>query len=66
MAGITGGVGMAAGASIGRDHALFSQGCRHTGRDIAGKNKLKIRKKYCKSFGLACVFFVIIETFRIA
>ncbi|CAD8069998.1 unnamed protein product [Paramecium sonneborni] len=38
VAGITGGVGMAAGASIGGDHALFSQGCRHTGRDIAGKN----------------------------
>ncbi|CAD8079190.1 unnamed protein product [Paramecium primaurelia] len=38
VAGITGGVGMAAGASIGKDHALFSQGCRHTGRDIAGKN----------------------------
>ncbi|CAD8092539.1 unnamed protein product [Paramecium sonneborni] len=38
VAGITGGVGMAAGASIGKNHALFSQGCRHTGRDIAGQN----------------------------
>lgn len=38
VAGITGGVGMAAGASIGRDYMLFSQGCRHAGLDIAGKN----------------------------
>jgi isocitrate dehydrogenase (NAD+) len=38
IAGITGGVGMAAGASIGKNYLLFSQGCRHTGNDIAGKN----------------------------
>lgn len=37
-AGITGGVGMTAGASIGKNYALFSQGCTHTGKDIAGKN----------------------------
>lgn len=38
VAGITGGVGLAAGASIGRNHLLFSQGCRHAGLDIAGQN----------------------------
>jgi isocitrate dehydrogenase (NAD+) len=27
---------MAAGASIGGNYALFAQGCRHTGKDIAG------------------------------
>lgn len=39
VAGITGGVGMAAGASIGRDYMLFSQGCRHAGLDIAGTDE---------------------------
>ena len=38
VAGITGGVGLSAGASIGKDYLLFSQGCRHAGLDIAGKN----------------------------
>lgn len=27
---------MSAGASIGKNFALFSQGCRHGGKDIAG------------------------------
>jgi isocitrate dehydrogenase (NAD+) len=38
VAGITGGVGLSAGASIGRNNLLFSQGCRHAGHDIAGQN----------------------------
>lgn len=37
-AGITGGVGMTAGACIGNKHSLFTQGTRHTGIDIAGQN----------------------------
>lgn len=37
-AGITGGVGMTPGASIGEDCALFSQGMPHTGLTIAGKD----------------------------
>lgn len=38
VAGITGGVGLSAGTSVGKDHLLFSQGCRHAGFDIAGQN----------------------------
>ena len=36
--GITGGVGMTPGASIGNNFALFSQGMPHSGMTIAGKN----------------------------
>lgn len=42
VAGITGGVGMAAGASIGGNYALFAQGCRHAGKDIAGNYIIKL------------------------
>jgi isocitrate dehydrogenase (NAD+) len=38
-AGITGGVGMTPGASIGQDYALFSQGMSHTGLGLTGKNQ---------------------------
>jgi len=38
-AGITGGVGMTPGAAIGHRHVLFTQGLRHSGMDIAGKNE---------------------------
>eukprot|EP01017_Pseudomicrothorax_dubius_P011611 TRINITY_DN1437_c0_g1_i2.p2 TRINITY_DN1437_c0_g1~~TRINITY_DN1437_c0_g1_i2.p2 ORF type:complete len:266 (-),score=83.16 TRINITY_DN1437_c0_g1_i2:1191-1907(-) len=34
--GITGGPGLTAGASLGCNYQLFQQGCRHTGKDIAG------------------------------
>lgn len=37
--GITGGVGMTPGASIGNNFALFSQGMPHSGMNIAGKNQ---------------------------
>lgn len=37
-AGITGGVGLQAGAVVGDDHILFAQGTRHSGLDIAGMN----------------------------
>ena len=38
-AGITGGVGMTPGASIGNKFALFSQGMPHSGMSLAGKNQ---------------------------
>jgi isocitrate dehydrogenase (NAD+) len=37
-AGLTGGAGMAPGANIGYDIALFEPGARHVARDIQGKN----------------------------
>lgn len=38
-AGITSGVGMIPGASIGNEFALFSQGMPHSGMTLAGKNQ---------------------------
>lgn len=38
-AGITSGVGMIPGASIGNEFALFSQGMPHSGMNLAGKNQ---------------------------
>jgi isocitrate dehydrogenase (NAD+) len=37
--GITGGVGMTPGASIGNNYALFSQGMPHSGMSLAGRNE---------------------------
>ncbi|EGR33924.1 hypothetical protein IMG5_030660 [Ichthyophthirius multifiliis] len=37
-AGIIGGAALSAGACVGNDHTLFSQGTRHAGNDIAGMN----------------------------
>ena len=37
-AGLVGGAGVAAGASIGAEHLLFDQACRNSGFDIVGKN----------------------------
>lgn len=34
--GITGGVGMCNGATVGKDYVMFTQGHRHNGRDIQG------------------------------
>jgi len=36
--GLVGGAGMVPGASIGKNHILFDQACRHSGYDICGKN----------------------------
>ena len=36
-AGLIGGAGVCAGASIGNDYLLFDQGLRNSGSDIAGK-----------------------------
>ena len=38
VAGLVGGPGMAPGANIGNQYALFEQGARHAALDIAGKN----------------------------
>ena len=38
VAGISTGVGMTAGASIGKNYAMFSQGLNHSGMSLAGKN----------------------------
>ena len=38
-AGLIGGAGVSAGASIGNEFLLFDQGLRNSGSDIAGKNK---------------------------
>ncbi len=35
---LVGGPGIIAGANIGRDFSVFEPGCRHVGKDIAGKN----------------------------
>lgn len=37
-AGLVGGAGMLAGASIGAHFSLFDQACRHSGVDISGKD----------------------------
>ena len=36
-AALVGGPGVVPGANIGRDVALFEQGCRHVGKDIQGR-----------------------------
>lgn len=38
VAGLNGGAGIAPGATVGSDGALFEQGARHVGLDIAGKD----------------------------
>ena len=37
VAGLCGGPGVMPGANIGKDVAIFEQGARHVGKDIAGK-----------------------------
>ena len=37
-AGLVGGAGVVAGASVGEDYLLFDQGCRNSGFDIVGKD----------------------------
>jgi isocitrate dehydrogenase (NAD+) len=37
-AGLIGGSGVISGANYGPEYAVFEPGCRHTGRELAGKN----------------------------
>ena len=37
-AGLIGGPGLAPGANIGHEVAIFEQGARHVGKDLQGKN----------------------------
>ena len=37
VAGLVGGAGLSPGANVGASCAVFEQGCRHAGLDIAGK-----------------------------
>lgn len=37
VAGLVGGAGIAPGANIGKKYAIFEQGARHAGKDIAAK-----------------------------
>ena len=36
VAGLNGGPGVFPGCTVGKDHAVFEQGARHVGKDIAG------------------------------
>ena len=38
-AGLVGGAGVVPGGNIGDDVAIFEQGARHVGKDLAGKNQ---------------------------
>jgi isocitrate dehydrogenase (NAD+) len=38
-AALVGGPGVVPGCNFGREYALFEPGCRHVGKDIAGKNR---------------------------